>query len=120
MKLEKPFKCQDCDYRATKQCVLDRHTSRVHAELVKCPECDKSVSQPRLEAHLATHVAKSVTCNECSFEAASSHSLEQVNTDIKIHRFYLKMGVVLKILILGWHVFITNQTFMKHFFRIFA
>ena len=78
VKLEKPFKCQDCDYRATKQCVLDRHTSRVHAELVKCPECDKSVSQPRLEAHLATHVAKSVTCNECSFEAASSHSLEQV------------------------------------------
>ena len=60
------------------QCVLDRHISRVHAEMVKCPECDKSVSQPRLDAHMATHVAKSVTCNECSFEAASSHSLEQV------------------------------------------
>ena len=78
-KVEKPFKCLQCDYRATKQCVLNRHVTRVHAEMVKCPECDKSVSKPRLEAHMATHVAKSVTCNECSFEAASSHSLEQVS-----------------------------------------
>ena len=82
-KVEKPFKCLQCDYRATKQCVLNRHVTRVHAEMVKCPECDKSVSKPRLEAHMATHVAKSVTCNECSFEAASSHSLEQVS----IHPF---------------------------------
>ena len=73
------------------QCVLDRHISRVHAEMVKCPECDKSVSQPRLDAHMATHVAKSVTCNECSFEAASSHSLEQVwqNSDKILTKFML-------------------------------
>ena len=58
--------------------------------MVKCPECDKSVSQPRLDAHMATHVAKSVTCNECSFEAASSHSLEQVwqNHDKILTKFW--------------------------------
>ena len=81
-KMDKPFKCLQCDYRATTQTVLTRHVTRVHAEIVNCPECNKSVSKPRLEAHMATHVAKSVKCNECSFEAASSHSLEQVSIDL--------------------------------------
>ena len=80
--LERPFKCNECDYSATLSGDLKRHVQAKHTfeKPFKCNECDYSATRA---SHLKRHVQakhtleKPFKCNECNYSATLSHTLKR-------------------------------------------
>lgn len=86
--VDKPFKCDQCDWAFTFKDRLDRHMLGVHAKLKphSCDICGKSFSHRRdLERHKETHIEKNLCfCEECD---KGFKSVRYLNKHLKnVHR----------------------------------
>jgi len=77
-KIEKPWKCDQCDYRCKTKTNLIHH-KRTHSEKIfKCHLCDyKSHAKFSLTEHIATHNSeKPFKCDKCVFAAYTQNRLD--------------------------------------------
>ena len=77
---DKSFKCDQCDYKATRKQDLKTHIQSVHQKItVSCEKCDKQFSNdPNLRKHNATvHEGVRYKCEHCDYKATQRGHLRQ-------------------------------------------
>ena len=62
------FHCEECEYKATSEAILQRHIVNYHGDSdwkLDCPNCSRKIPKERLEAHLVTHSEENsrLTCD---------------------------------------------------------
>ena len=80
--LARPFKCNECDYSATRAATLKRHVQAKHTfeKPFKCNECDYSATTAtNLKRHVqAKHTfEKPFKCNECDYSTMHTTTLKR-------------------------------------------
>ena len=79
--LERPFKCNECDYSSTLSHTLKLHVQSKHTleRPFKCNECDYSATRKVcLKLHIQTKhtLEKPFKCNECDYSATQAGNLK--------------------------------------------
>ena len=78
--LEKPYKCQQCDYQALQKVNLNVHVQAKHEGLkYNCQHCDyKATYTPHLKRHMESkHKGIKYPCQLCDYQATRLSSLER-------------------------------------------
>jgi len=76
----KRFKCNQCDYRASKKCNLLKHVTTVHgADRYPCTKCDyKATQKANLQRHIdSVHEGIRYTCEFCNYTATRKDHLSR-------------------------------------------
>ena len=73
--MKRPYKCTECDYKASQKVSLQTHTRAIHkGETFPCPEWDfKAKFKTGFIYHInSVHKGKTFQCPDCDYKATSN------------------------------------------------